>query len=75
MEEEAVMVIGKKQYHILGYFPPAPSDPVLRLIFPRMAKDRDKSVTFRLYLPGLSFPEREAVFNVKDLMYQGKLAM
>jgi hypothetical protein len=75
MEEEAVMVIGKKEYHILGYFPPAPSDPVLRLIFPRMVKDGDKTVMFRLYLPGLSFPEREAVFNVKELVYQGKLAM
>lgn len=75
MEEETVMVIGKKQHHILGYFPPAPSDPVLRLIFPRMVKAGDKVVTFRLYLPGLSFPEREAVFTIRELMYQGKLAM
>ena len=75
MEEETVMVVGRKEIHILGYFPPTPSDPVLRLIFPRMVKDGDKTVTFRLYLPGLSFPEREAVFKVKELTYQGKLAM
>jgi hypothetical protein len=75
MAEETVMVIGKREHHILGYFPPAPSDPVLRLIFPRAVKDGDKTMIFRLYLPGLSFPEREAVFTVKDLTYQGKLAM
>ena len=52
-----------------------PAHRASRLIFPRAVKDGDKTVVFRLYLPGLSFPEREAVFNVKDLIYQGKLAM
>jgi hypothetical protein len=75
MEEETVMAVGKKEHHILGHFPPTPSDPVLRLIFPRVVKPTDKSVVFRLYLPGLSFPEREVVFMVKDLLYEGKLAM
>jgi len=75
MEEESVMKIGRKAYHIVGYFPPTPSDPVLRLVFPRAAKPTDKDVDFRLYVPGLPFPEREAVFRVKDLMYRGKLAM
>ena len=75
MEEETAMIIGKKEYRILGYFPPTPSDPVLRLIFPRAVKPSDKQVVFRLYLPGFSFPEREAVFVVRDLIYQGKLEM
>jgi hypothetical protein len=75
LEVDTMMVIGKKQHHMLGHFPPTPSDPVLRLIFPRVVKTTDKNVVFRLYLPGLSFPEREAVFVVKDLLYQGKLAM
>ncbi len=75
MEDETAMVIGRKQYPILGHFPPTPSDPVLRLIFPRMVKVTDKHVVFRLYLPGLNFPEREAVFEVRDLMYRGKLEM
>ncbi len=76
MEEESVMVIGKKTYHIVGHFPPTPSDPVLRLdIFPRAVKPADKTVIFRLYLGGLNFPEREAEFRVKDLTYQGKLEM
>ena len=75
MEEESVMVIGKKEHHILGHFPPTPSDPVLRLIFPRLVKPTDKTVLFRLYLGGLNFPEREIEFRVKDLTYQGKLEM
>jgi len=75
MEEESLMVIGRKEYKILGHFPPTPSDPVLRLIFPRMVRPSDKTVLFRLYLAGIKFPEREIEFRVKDLMYQGKLEM
>jgi hypothetical protein len=45
------------------------------LIFPRSVRPADKSVAFRLYLPGLPFPEREAEFHVKDLSYKGKLEM
>ena len=75
MEEESVMLIGKKSYPIVGHFPPTPSDPVLRLIFPRAVKPADKGVGFRLYLGGLKFPEREVEFRVKDLNYQGKLEM
>jgi hypothetical protein len=75
MEEESVMLIGKKSYGIVGHFPPTPSDPVLRLIFPRAVKPDDKTVLFRLYLGGLKFPEREIEFQVKDLTYQGRLEM
>jgi len=38
-------------------------------------KAADKSVLFRLYLSGLTFPEREVEFRVKDLLYHGKLEM
>jgi hypothetical protein len=75
MEEESVMIVGHKTYQILGYFPPMAADPVLRLVFPRVVQASDKSVVFRLYLAGISFPEREVQFRVKDLMYHGKLAM
>jgi hypothetical protein len=75
MEEESLMSVGRKSYHILGHFPPTASDPVLRLVFPRVVKPTDKSVVFQLYLAGLSFPEREVEFRVKDLLYHGKLAM
>jgi len=75
MEEESVMIVGHKTYQILGYFPPMSTDPVLRLVFPRVVRDTDKNVVFRLYLAGISFPEREVQFRVKDLMYHGRLAM
>ena len=75
MEEETVMLVGRKEYRILGHFPPTPSDPVLRLIFPRVVKPSDKTVLFRLYLAGLNFPEREVEFKVKDLTYQGRMEM
>ena len=75
MEENTEMIIGRKTYKIIGHFPPTEADPVLRLVFPRIAEASDKSVLFHLYLPGLSFPDREAEFRVKDLLYHGKLAM
>ena len=75
MEQQTQMVIGRKTYKIVGHFPPTEADPVLRLVFPREAQPTDKSVIFRLYLPGMSFPNREVEFRVKDLMYHGKLAM
>jgi hypothetical protein len=75
VEKETFMTVGSKTYKIEGTFPPTPSDPVLRLIFPRSVKPADKSVAFQLYLPGLPFPEREAEFHVKDLSYREKLEM
>ncbi|MGO9255735.1 MAG: hypothetical protein ACLQU1_05470 [Bryobacteraceae bacterium] len=75
LEEESVMIVGRKTYKIIGYFPPMRSDPVLRLVFPREVQPTDKTVVFRLYLAGISFPEREVQFRLKDLMYHGKLAI
>jgi hypothetical protein len=75
MEDESEMKAGGRSYKIVGYFPPTPSDPVLRLIFPRQVRATDKTVDFQLYLPGISFPDREVQFRVKDLYYKGKLAM
>lgn len=74
-KEQTVLKIGKKTYNFVGYFPPTPSDPVLRVVFPRKVETGDKTVVFRLYLPGLNYPERDAEFNVKDLTYRGKLEM
>lgn len=75
MEDESEMVIGRKSYKLIGHFPPTEDDPVLRLVFPREVKPSDKAVLFRLYVPGISFPEREVEFRVKDLLYHGKLEM
>jgi hypothetical protein len=75
MQEESVLLVGGKSWHIRGYFPPTAADPVLRLVFPRVVAEADKRVVFRLYLAGLEFPEREIGFAVKDLLYHGKLEM
>lgn len=75
LQDESAMLIGRKSYPIVGYFPPTPSDPVLRLVFPREVRTSDKRVIFRLYLPGVDFPEREVEFEVKELNYRGKLEM
>jgi hypothetical protein len=74
-EEETVMVVGRRKWKYSGHFPPTPSDPVLRLVFPREVQMADKKVLFRLYLPGVEFPDREVEFSVKDLIYRGKLEM
>jgi hypothetical protein len=75
MEERSQMVIGRKTYKMIGHFPPTTADPVLRLVFAREVQPTDKSVIFRLHLPGVAFPDRETEFRIKDLMYHGKLAM
>jgi hypothetical protein len=75
MEESTAMIVGRKVYKIIGHFPPTESDPVLRLVFPREAQSTGQTVLFRLYLPGLAFPNRETEFRVKDLLYHGKLTM
>lgn len=75
MEEECVMHIGRRKYKITGNFPPTNSDVYLRLAFPREVKESDKSVSFDLYLPGVSPPYRSVEFRVKDMMVKGKLEM
>src|SRR5947209_7534580 len=52
MQNESTLNAGRKKYKMSGYFPPTPSDPVLRLVFPRAATEADKTMTFELYLPG-----------------------
>jgi hypothetical protein len=75
LEEDTEMVVGRKRFKIVGHFPPTPTDPVLRLVFPREVKATDKSVHFQLYIAGIPFPEREVDFRVRDLLFHGKLAM
>ena len=75
LQKETRLRAGSSTYKVEGLFPPEPSDPALRLIFPRAVKPTDKELRFDLYLPGLPFPEREVEFRVKDLLYHGKLAI
>jgi hypothetical protein len=72
MEEECVMKVGRKKHKLTGHFPPAPSDPYLRLVFPRAAGPGDKVIEFDLYLPGASPPYRTVEYVMKELIYRGK---
>jgi len=74
MVEESIMRVGRQKYKMEGHFPPEPSDPYLRLVFPRAATERDKTIAFELYLPGYG-PYHEAEFKVRDLIFKGKLEM
>jgi hypothetical protein len=72
MEEECIMKIGRKKYKMTGHFPPAPGDPYLRLVFPRVVEPKDKIIQFDLYLPGAPDPYRTVEYVVKELVYRGK---
>jgi hypothetical protein len=75
MEQESVMRIGRKKYKMTGHFPPSAGDPYLRLAFPRAATASDKTITFDLYIPGISMGARSADFTVKDMIVKSKLEM
>ncbi len=72
MEEDSFMQIGRKKIKISGHFPPTPSDPFLRMAFPRQPIGDEKKITFSLYIPGLPLPFREAEFHPKDMVINGK---
>jgi hypothetical protein len=71
MESESILRYGKKKVKATGHFPPTPSDPVLRLIFPREVPDGAKEMSVEVYLPSVPGPYRSAQFKVKDLTYRG----
>jgi hypothetical protein len=75
LEDECVLKVGRKRYQMTGHFPPTPSDPILRLAFPRPAITDGKSLVFDLYVPGASSHYRSAEFRFKDLTYRGALEM
>lgn len=72
MKDESLLRIGKKKLKSTGYFPPTPSDPVLRLIFPRELPESAKDITVEMYLPTVTGPYRSAEFRVKELVYRGQ---
>lgn len=75
MEERCVLKIGTRQYRMTGYFPPSPSDEMLRLVFPRAVTEADEKFRFELNVPGVKEPNRFAEFRTKELRYKGKLEM
>jgi hypothetical protein len=72
MERESVMKLGRRRLKLIGHFPPTPSDPYLRLLFPRDVRPSDKEIAFELYVPGVTSPYREAMFDLKSLMCRGR---
>jgi hypothetical protein len=75
MEEESILRIGRKKHHMTGHFPPTPSDPYLRMVFPREVGPNEKSLVFELYLPGTGSGYGMAEFRLKELVYRGKAEM
>lgn len=73
MEKECFIRVGKRKIRSVGYFPPTPSDPYLRILFPRVPLDGLKILSVGLYLPGVRKPFEDAEFLVKDLKDRGKL--
>ena len=75
MEDESVMKASKRKLKMSGHFPPSESDPYLRMAFPREVQLSDKTLTFDLYLPGVSAPYRTVEFKLKDMVVAGKLEL
>jgi hypothetical protein len=73
MERDTVMVSGGKRIRMNGHFPPTPSDPYLRFIFPRAAKPNQKVLRFEVYIPGDLMPFQEIDFDMRRMIYRGNL--
>lgn len=71
MQKDSRMRADKKSFDLVTYFPPSPSDPYLRLVFPRVPVV--KSVDFTVVIPGATDPYRQVTFLAKDMLYRGKL--
>jgi hypothetical protein len=75
MESQSVMKLGKQKIKMSGYFPPSPSDPYTRLIFPRAGSEKAKELVFELFLPGTGTPYRQVYYPIKGMNYRGRLEM
>ena len=75
MEKECQLRIGRETFRLAGHFPPTPSDPYLRLIFPRAVKRDARTLRFELYLPSVPAPYRNADFDVRHLLFKGQPEM
>ena len=73
MEKECFLRVGKQKIKAVGHFPPTPSDPYLRLLFPRVSLAAVKVLSFGLYLPGVNRSYYDVELPVKDLTYRGQL--
>ena len=72
MEKDTVLIAGGKRIRMEGHFPPTPSDPYLRLIFPRDVKPNQKTLRFEVYIPGDLSPFQEIEFDLRRMLYRSK---
>ncbi|WP_031498455.1 hypothetical protein [Bryobacter aggregatus] len=75
MENQSFLRVGKQKIKMSGYFPPSPTDPYTRFIFPKGAAAEAKELTFELFIPGTGTPYRMAVYPRKGMTYRGRLEM
>ncbi len=75
MENQSVLKLGKQKIKMSGYFPPSPTDPYTRLIFPRAGTEKAKELNFELFLPGTGTPYRQVFYQIKAMTYRGRLEM
>ncbi len=73
MEEQSLMIVGKKKIKAAGHLPPTPTDPTLRLVFPRPDLAGVKELRFELYLPGVTGNYRNARFYPREMVFKGEL--
>ena len=74
LDRDSILHVGRRQYKLVTHFPPTPTDPYLRYIFPREVKSTDKSLLFDIYIPGIVYPQRHIEFDLRDMQYRGRLA-
>ena len=74
LEHDSTLHVGRRTYRLVTHFPPTPGDPYLRYIFPREVKPGDKSLSFDVYVPGYTFPQRHVEFDLREMTYRGKPA-
>ena len=67
LEEESYLKAGKRKVKLMGHFPPSPSDPFLRLIFPRDLDPKAKTLEFEFYLPGGASPYRQVMYKLSEM--------
>jgi hypothetical protein len=73
VEKDSQIRVGKRKVKPAGLFPPTPSDPYLRLIFPREIDPSAKNIRVELYIPGAEGkPWREFDFELRRMVYRGK---
>ena len=75
MAAECAMKAWRRGVKMRGRFDPTPSDPWLRLVFPREAEITGKELSFDLYLPGVPNPYRTIQLPLKAMTFRGRLEL